>query len=64
MFKILNNELNWNELFMKNKIKEKYNNLYASKNIYIKSFNNDEYEEDVINIFYHLTGNLPLFQIC
>ena len=52
---------NLEEIFKNNKIKEEYKNKYDTNNIYIKSFNGDEYEKDILDIFYILTGNLPLF---
>ena len=49
------------EIFKKNIIKEEYKNKYDSNKIYIKDFNNDEYEKDCLDSFFVLTGNLPLF---
>ena len=48
------------QIFEKNKIEEKYRKIITNTNIYIKSFSNEDYEEDILNIFYKLTGNLPL----
>lgn len=49
----------FNEIFKKNEIKDEYEKLYEKNKIYIKSFNDDEYENDCLDIFYSLTGNLP-----
>ena len=50
-------------IFTKNKIKQEYENKSQNNKrvIYIKSFNYNEYEEDCLNLFYTLTGNLPCF---
>ena len=48
-------------MFIQNNIKEEFKNRYKNQTIYIKSFDDEEYEEDILNIFYNLTGNLPLF---
>ena len=47
------------EIFKKNEIKDEYKKFYEKNKIYIKSFNDDEYESDCLDIFYSLTGNLP-----
>ena len=52
-----NNEIKLDKFYNLNLIK---NNIYESKYIYIKSFFDNEYEHECINIFYSLTGNLPL----
>ena len=59
--KIINYNLDYDEIFSKNKIKEKYKNGYKSHIIYIKSFNDDEFESYCLDIFFTITGNLPLF---
>ena len=51
----------WNEIFIKNEIKEEFKKIYESQTIYIKSIDDEDYEEDILNIYYTLTGNLPLF---
>ena len=51
---------NPDKIFKKNEIKEKFKSSITKNSIYIKSFSNDDYEEDILNIFYILTGNLPL----
>ena len=58
---IINVEKFWNEIFNQNNIKEELKKIYKCQTIYIKSFDDEEYEEDILNIFYSLTGNLPLF---
>ena len=52
LYKIINREINWYEIFKQNKIKEDYKNKYKSQVIYIKSFINNEYEEDLLYIFF------------
>ena len=53
--------MNYNDIFIKNKIKEEFINKYKNTIIYIKSFNDNEYEPICLNIFFYLTGNLPCF---
>ena len=50
---------NPNDIFKKSIIKTEYENNYNDENIYIKSFDKDEFEEDILKIFFNLTGNLP-----
>ena len=50
---------NSNNIFEKSIIKTEYKNNYKGENIYIKSFDKDEFEEDILKIFFNLTGNLP-----
>ena len=59
--KITNSHMNYNDIFIKNKIKEEFINNYKNNIIYIKSFNDNEYEPICLNIFFYLTGNLPCF---
>ena len=51
------NNIKLESLYIKNVIK---NNNYDNKIIYIKSFFDEQYDCDCINIFVSLTGNLPL----
>ena len=53
--------LNYDDIFKKNRIKEEYLNNYKNNIIYIKSYNEDEFESDCLDIFFTLTGNLPCF---
>ena len=46
-------------LYVNNKIKENINKN-GNKKIYSKTFFDEEYEWECINIFFSLTGNLPL----
>ena len=54
------NKISPQELYKTNSIKMNSNKL-NEKNVYLKSFHNDEYESISLEIFYELTGNLPSY---